>query len=184
MNGTAGDEPVPGPASVSPGGTGGGPPDGFVESMAQLAAGVGVVCVRDGRDDLGVTVTALTSISLDPPLFMVSLATASYVSEVLDRVDRWAVSLLGGSQATIASRFASKGRPGARLLLAGTPHHRGAASEALIVEGGVAALECETVQRVTAGDHTLFIARVLAVPYVEDTRPPLLRLRSRYRALS
>ncbi|MBB5774397.1 flavin reductase family protein [Nonomuraea jabiensis] len=153
----------------------------FTEAMAQLAAGVAVVTVRDGRDDLGVTVSALMSVSLEPPLLLVSLASGGYLNEVLLRQDRWAASLLSSGQAAIASRFATAGRPSARLLLAGTPHHRGTHSGALVVEGGVAALEAETTTVVPAGDHTLFIAAVLAVPYVEPSLQPLVRLRSRYR---
>ncbi|MET7338358.1 flavin reductase family protein [Nonomuraea sp. NPDC005650] len=153
----------------------------FTEAMAQLAAGVAVVTVRDGRDDLGTTVSALMSVSLEPPLVLVSLAGSGYLNEVLLRQDRWAASLLSSGQAAIASRFATAGRPSARLLLAGTPHHRGTHSDALVVEGGVAALEAETTKVVPAGDHTLFIASVLAVPYVEVSLQPLVRLRSRYR---
>lgn len=153
----------------------------FTEAMAQLAAGVAVVTVRDDRDDLGATVSALMSVSLDPPLVLVSLASGGYLCEVLLRQDRWAASLLSSGQAAIASRFAVSGRPSARLLVAGTPHHRGTYADALVIEGGVAAVEVETVQVVPAGDHTLFIARVLAVDYVSGAVDPLVRLRGRYR---
>lgn len=156
----------------------------FTEAMAQLAAGVAVITVRDGRDDLGATVSALMSVSLEPPLVLVSLASRGYLCEVLLRQDRWAASLLSSGQAAVASRFATAGRPSARLLVAGTPHHRGEHSGALVVDGGVAALEAETVQVVPAGDHTLFLGRVLAVGYVTPARQPLIRLRGRYRPMS
>jgi flavin reductase (DIM6/NTAB) family NADH-FMN oxidoreductase RutF len=155
----------------------------FTEAMAQLAAGVAVVTVRDGRDDLGTTVSALMSVSLEPPLILVSLGSGGYLCEVLLRQDRWAASLLSAGQAAIASRFATAGRPSARHLVAGIAHHRGSHSDALVVEGGVAALEAETTQVVPAGDHTLFIARVLAVPYVTPSLQPLVRLRARYRPM-
>ncbi|MEU8249899.1 flavin reductase family protein [Nonomuraea sp. NPDC048916] len=155
----------------------------FTEAMAQLAAGVAVITVRDGRDDLGVTVSALMSVSLEPPLVLVSLGNRGYLAEVLLRQDRWAASLLSAGQAAIASRFAAAGRPSARHLVAGVPHHRGPHSDALVVEGGVAALEAETTQVVPAGDHGLFIARVLGVAYVTPTLQPLVRLRSRYRPM-
>ena len=154
----------------------------FTEAMAQLAAGVAVVTARDGRDDLGTTVSALMSVSLEPPLVLVSLASRGYLNEVLLRQDRWAASLLSSGQAAVASRFATAGRPSARLLVAGTPHHRGAHTEALVIEGGVAAIEAETTKVVPAGDHTIFIAAVLAVAYVDLSRQPLVRLRGRYRS--
>ncbi|WP_246264496.1 flavin reductase family protein [Acrocarpospora pleiomorpha] len=153
----------------------------FTEAMAQLAGGVAVVTVRDGRDDVGNTVSTLLSVSAEPPLILVSLTSSSYLAELLLRQDRWAASLLADGQQAIASRFATPGRPGARLLLAGTPHHRGPVSEALLIDDGVAALEAETTRVVPAGDHTLFLATVLSVDYVDAVRSPLVRLRSRYR---
>ncbi len=156
----------------------------FTEAMAQLASGVAVVTVREDRDDVGTTVSTFMSVSLDPPLVLVSLASVSYLAEVLLRRDRWAASLLADGQQAIASRFASPGRPSARLLLAGVGHHRGPRSEAFIVEGGVAALEAETIRVVPAGDHALFVASVLAVDYVNPAQAPLVRLRARYRPVS
>ncbi|WP_030456526.1 flavin reductase family protein [Herbidospora cretacea] len=153
----------------------------FVEAMAQLAAGVAVVTVKDDRDDVGNTVTSLLSVSATPPTVLISLANGAYLTELLLRRDRWAATLLADGQQAIASRFATPGRPGARLLLASVAHHRGAHSEALIVEGGVAAVEAETMTVVPAGDHMLFIAQVTAVDYVDAARPPLTRLRGRYR---
>ncbi|MBB2913973.1 flavin reductase (DIM6/NTAB) family NADH-FMN oxidoreductase RutF [Streptosporangium becharense] len=153
----------------------------FIEAMAQVPTGVTVVTVKDDRDDVGTTVATFGSVSLDPPLVMVSMDNAGYLNELLLRRDRWAASVLSAGQKAIASRFATPGRPGARLLLAGTPHHRGAHSEALVVDGGVTAVEAETVKVVPAGDHTLFVARVLGVDYVDSSAQPLTRYRGRYR---
>ncbi|MCW2880997.1 MAG: reductase [Sphaerisporangium sp.] len=156
----------------------------FTEAMRQLVAGVAVVTVHDDRDDIGTTATTFSSLSADPPMVMLSLTSSGYLCEVLLRQDRWAASLLSGGQAVIASRFASPGRPSARLLVAGTPHHRGPNTEAFIIDGGVAAVEAETARVIPAGDHTLFIAQVLAVDYVNPSLPPLVRLRGRYRAVN
>ncbi|MDH2427683.1 flavin reductase family protein [Sphaerisporangium sp. TRM90804] len=156
----------------------------FTEAMRQLVAGVVVVTVRDERDDIGTTVTTFTSLSADPPMVLLSLASSGYLCEVLLRQDRWAASLLSGGQAVMASRFATPGRPSARLLLAGTPHHRGPRTEAFIIGGGVAALEAETIRVIPGGDHTLFLAQVLDVDYVDPSLPPLARLRGRYRPVA
>ncbi|WP_207621189.1 flavin reductase family protein [Streptosporangium minutum] len=153
----------------------------FIEAMAQVPTAVTVITVKDERDDVGATIGTLVSVSLDPLLVMVSLENTGYLNELLLRRDRWAASVLSAGQKAIASRFATAGRPGARLLLAGTPHHRGELSEALVVDGGVTALEAETAQVVPAGDHTLYIARVLDVSYVNPGVLPLVRLRGRYR---
>ena len=79
--------------------------------------------------------------------------------------------MLTADQRAIAGRFAAAGRPSARLLIAAVPHHRGPLSDALIVDDGLAALECETRHRLTAGDHVLFVAEFLAVDYVTPAVP-------------
>lgn len=168
------------PPSDAGGAVGGVSRDDFTDALATFATGVVILTVRDGRDDIGSTLTAFSSVSLDPPMVLVAVGASSYLSEVLHRCDRWAVTVLAAGQRAIAGRFAAAGRPSARLLLAGEPHHRGPRSDALVIDGGTAALECETRQRVTAGDHVLFIAEVLTVDYADPGRPPLIRVNRRY----
>lgn len=157
--------------------------DDFMTALGGFATGVVVVTVRDGRDDIGTTVTAFTSVSLEPPMVMVSVASQAYLSEVLTRRERWAAVVLSAGQRAIAGRFAAAGRPSARLLVAAMPHHRGELSQALVIEGGLTALECETRQRLRAGDHTLFVAEVVGIDYVGSAQPPLIRVHRRYRTL-
>ena len=139
-----------------------------------------VLTVRDGRDDLGTTVTSFMSVSLDPPMVLASVASSSYLSEVLNRQPRWAATILATSQRALAGRFAAEGRPSARILLAAEPHHRGERSDALIPETGISALECETHQTIEAGDHSLFVAEVLSTDYMTRDRKPLIRVNRRY----
>jgi flavin reductase (DIM6/NTAB) family NADH-FMN oxidoreductase RutF len=148
--------------------------------FSAFASGVTLVTVRDGRDDVGTTVSAFCPVSGEPPLVLVSLIAGSYPAELLGRLDRFAVTVLASGQRPLAGRFAASGRPGARLLLDGVPHQRGTLSAALIPDGGLAALECEIDQRVAAGDHLLVIARVLDVPYQAEGGQPLVRFRGRY----
>ena len=175
---------VPGRRAPQPGSQpDGGHVDGLVEALASFPTGVTLVMVADGRDDIGTTVSAFCPVSQSPPLVLVSLIAGSYPAEVLGRVDRFAVTLLAAGQRALAGRFAAAGRPGARLLLEGVPYQRGAASGALIPDGGLAALECEAVQRVPAGDHVLVIASVLRVAYVAESGDPLIRFAGRYPGL-
>jgi flavin reductase (DIM6/NTAB) family NADH-FMN oxidoreductase RutF len=95
---------------------------------------------------------------------------------------RFAVTVLAAGQRMLAGRFAASGRPGARLLLDDVPHRRGEHSGALIVAGGLAALECVVSQLIPAGDHLVVIARVTSVAYVADSGDPLIRFRGRYPA--
>ncbi|WP_344524359.1 flavin reductase family protein [Streptomyces albiaxialis] len=160
----------------------------FRAAMARLAAGVVLVTAHDPDEgargeDVGMTATAFMSVSLDPPLVMVSLRDESRMDELLGRQDHWAVSLLTEGQRQAAGRFAMKGRLSDRLLFQDLPHSRGTVSGAPLVDGALAAVECRTEQRVRAGDHTLVIGRVLATTLTGGEGGPLLYYQGRYRNL-
>ncbi|MDG4534103.1 flavin reductase family protein [Streptomyces sp. AV19] len=169
-------------------------PDGvtaeeFRAALARLAAGVVLVTAHDPEEgphgeDVGMTATAFLSVSLDPPLVMVSVRNDSRMEDLLDRQPLWAVSLLSESQRHIAGRFAMKGRVSDRLLFEDFPWERGEVSGAPLVRGSLAVVECRTEQRVAAGDHTLYIGRVLGAATPSADSSPLMYFRGRYRQLS
>jgi flavin reductase (DIM6/NTAB) family NADH-FMN oxidoreductase RutF len=156
------------------------PAAGFATALSAWPGAVTLLTIAEGRDDIGTTVSAFCPVSADPPTVLVSLLASGYPAEVLGRIDRFAVTLLSATQRALAGRFAAAGRPGARLLLGNVAHERGEASGALIPAGGLAAFECEVTTRVAAADHVLFVAHVLAVPYVAESGEPLIRFRSGY----
>lgn len=156
--------------------------------MSRLAAGVVLVTAHDPDDgprgeDVGMTATAFMSVSLDPPLVLVSLRNGSRMDDLLAEQPPWGVSVLSESQRHIAGRFAMKGRVSDRLLFEDIPYTRGEVSGALLVQGALSTLECRTEQRIEAGDHTLVIGRVLAVGLPSGDGGPLLYFRGRYRQL-
>ncbi|WP_437064979.1 flavin reductase family protein [Streptomyces sp. enrichment culture] len=168
--------------------------DEFRAAMSRLASGVVLVTAVEppldpddptapGGEDVGMTATAFMSVSLDPPLVLVSLREGSRMDDLLAEQPLWAVSVLAESQRQIAGRFAMKGRVSDRLLFADLPHRRGEASGAPLVGGALATLECRTEQRVTAGDHTLVIGRVLTADVPGVDGGPLAYFRGRYRQL-
>ncbi|MFG2111144.1 flavin reductase family protein [Streptomyces sp. NPDC048718] len=162
--------------------------DEFRAAMSRLAAGVVLVTAHDPEDgprgeDIGMTATAFLSVSLDPPLVLVSLRNDSRMDDVLAEVPVWAVSLLAENQRQIAGRFAMRNRVSDRLLFADLPYRRGEHSDAPLIGGALATLECRTESRVVAGDHTLVIGRVLATELPRAEGGPLTYFRGNYRTL-
>ncbi|MCX5012585.1 flavin reductase family protein [Streptomyces sp. NBC_01546] len=163
----------------------------FRAAMSRLAAGVCLITARetplaaDGPrgEDVGMTATAFLSVSLDPPLVLVSVREGSRMDDLLAEQPLWAVSLLADHQLQIAGRFAMKGRISDRLLFADLPCTRGEASGAPLLSGALATLECRTENRVEAGDHTLVIGRVLTAALPSPDGQPLTYFRGRYRHL-
>jgi flavin reductase (DIM6/NTAB) family NADH-FMN oxidoreductase RutF len=154
-------------------------PAEFAAALRQYAAGVVLLTVRDDIDDVGTTVTSLMSVSAEPPLVAIGLAADGYPAEVLQSVGAGALTVLAAEHAILASRFASAGRPSARHLLASVPWHRAPVSEAIVLDGGLAALDCRVASVVEAGDHVVVLLAVEGVPVLGDG-DPLLRLRGRW----
>ena len=152
----------------------------FVAALRQYAAGVALLTVRDGIDDVGTTVTSVMSVSAEPPLLAVGLTAAGYPREVLEEAGRCALTVLSARQAILASRFSDAGRPGARHLLESVAWTRAADSGAIVLAEGMAALDCRLDRMIEAGDHVLALLEVDDVPVLNPDAQPLLRLRGRY----
>ncbi|MER5868625.1 flavin reductase family protein [Streptomyces sp. NPDC002044] len=165
--------------------------DEFRAAMARLAAGVCLITAHEAPltaagprgEDVGMTATAFMSVSLDPPLVVVSLREGSRMDDLLAEQPLWAVSVLADQQLQIAGRFSMKNRISDRLLFADLPYVRGEVSGAPLLTGALATLECRTENRVEAGDHTLVVGRVLTAGLPSPDSPPLTYFRGRYRHL-
>jgi flavin reductase (DIM6/NTAB) family NADH-FMN oxidoreductase RutF len=169
------------PASGEAGGAR--PPVGAAEfsaALRQYAAGVCLLTVRDDMDDVGTTVSSVMSVSAVPPLVAVGLAADGYPVEVLAEVGRCGLTVLAAHHAIVASRFSSAGRPSARHLLESVPWSRAAGSGAIVLDDGLAALDCRVERLVPSGDHVLALLEVVGVPVLDPDGSPLVRVRGRY----
>lgn len=164
--------------------------DEFKMALGRFANGVTVVTARDDSDghlvsgeDVAMTATAFMSVSLDPPLVAVSVGQESRMFDLLAHQDEWAASVLADNQVHVSSRFAIRGRVSDRLLFEDLPRHRGRATGAVILDGALSAVECRTVNRIPAGDHTLMVGLVLAVEDLSSRARPLLHFDGKYRVI-
>ena len=127
--------------------------------MRHLAGGVSVITVGRGSDITGMTVTSVSSLSVDPPTLIVSINRESSSWPLLKRYGFFGVNILNADQLDIAERFAGKdGLKGAERF-AGAQWITRASGVPLLV-GALAALDCEVEDIVERHSHAIVIGRV------------------------
>jgi flavin reductase (DIM6/NTAB) family NADH-FMN oxidoreductase RutF len=127
--------------------------------MRRVPAGVSVITVAVEDERLGLTVASLVSLSLDPPLVGVAIGRHAAMHELLRRAERFGISILGIGQETVAAHFARGVPPIALWHGIGVRHGDGPP----LLDGAVGWLVCERRSEIDAGDHTLFVGKVLSV---------------------
>lgn len=148
--------------------------DDFRRVLSHFASGVTIVTTCDvDQRPTGLTASAFTSVSLDPPLVLVCVDHKSQSYPSLLESGRFGVNFLHHEHEPISRRFAST-----RLdKFDGVAFRMGALGVPLI-EGALAYLECRTVNAHVEGDHTIFVGRVEAADVGDGE--PLLYFRGRY----
>jgi len=133
--------------------------------MRSWPHGVSVLTVDYEGDRMGVTVSSLVSLSLEPPLVGISIGKQASCYELLRRAGAFAVSLLGAGQEEIARRFAAGWPP--------IVHWEGVATRdgqvAPLIEGALGWIEARTAAEHDVGDHTFFVGEVLALEHGPST---------------
>lgn len=153
-------------------------PSQFRTTFGALATGVAVVTTEAAGEFHGMTINSLTSVSLRPALLLVCLTRASRTASAIDARGAFVVNLLGANQGHVSNTFArpTEDHFSDRAMFtidgAGMPR----------IAGAMAYLACEVESRQEAGDHTIFIARVVAGEAVP--RDPLIFYRGAYDTLS
>ena len=140
--------------------------------------GVSILSVDHDGDRMGVTVSSLVSLSLEPPLVGVSIGKQASCYELVRRAGRFAVSLLGANQEDLARRFAA-GRPPI-VHWRDVPTREG--RFAPLIEGALGWIEAETRAEHDAGDHTFFVADVVELEH-GPSRNALVYRESTYHAV-
>ncbi len=125
------------------------------ELFRRWPEGVSVVVAESGGRRAGLTVSSLVSVSLDPPLVSISLARSALLFEVLDEAGEWGVSILAGKQSQLAQHFARNVPP--LVMWDGIPVRD---DDPRLLADAVGWIVAETVDRLTAGDHVLFVGAV------------------------
>ena len=153
--------------------------DIFRRVMGHFVTGVTVVTALDGERPFGITVNALSSVSLEPPLVMIALDRRRFLTPMLRTSGRYGVNILSEDQQALSDCFAGAPVEPGREAFCGAPWHPGETGVPLL-DGAIATIECSVVETFTAGDHDLFIGRVEALANENRHPMPLLYYRRRY----
>ena len=134
----------------------------FRNAMRQLTGGVSVITAGRGKDISGMTVTSVSSLSVDPPSLIVSLNREASSWPLVKRYGFFGVNILTSDQIDIAERFTGRGG------LKGADRFTGArwttrASGVPLLADALAAIDCEVEDVVERHSHVIVIGRVLDV---------------------
>jgi flavin reductase (DIM6/NTAB) family NADH-FMN oxidoreductase RutF len=126
----------------------------FRDALSRFGSGVTVVSLRDEEGIAGITVSAFSSVSLEPPMVLVCIGHRSRALPRLRAAGRFGVSVLAADQQALSDRFA--GRPDVEQQ----PTWLEDGWESPVLAGALAQLDCVVSQSLDAGDHTIFVAEV------------------------
>lgn len=147
----------------------------FKRVLGSWATGVAIVTSRHEDRIHGMTVSAFSEVSLDPPLVLVCADKSSDTHGIIARGEVFSVNLLSHDQHELSNRFARSKDEHLRFQglerkdgATGCPH----------IPGALATLDCRVVQAVEAGDHVIYVGQVEEAD-VRD-HDPLLYFRGSY----
>jgi flavin reductase (DIM6/NTAB) family NADH-FMN oxidoreductase RutF len=134
-------------------------PEEFRHALAHWATGVSVLSCRWQGHPYAMTATSLASVSLEPPLVLVSIGRQSRFHLPFTQAGRWAASILAADQGALGRRFAAHGRV-YETQFHGVSTTDAPDSGAPVLDGCLVWLDCRTVAVHDAGDHTVVLGEV------------------------
>jgi len=133
--------------------------DDFRGAMRHLTGGVSVITAGRGSDISGMTVTSVSSLSVEPPSLIVSVNRAASSWPLLKRYGHFGVNILTADQIDIAEGFTGRGGLNGAARFAGAEWTTRASGVPLLV-GALAAIDCEVEDIVERHSHAIVIGRV------------------------
>jgi 3-hydroxy-9,10-secoandrosta-1,3,5(10)-triene-9,17-dione monooxygenase reductase component len=133
----------------------------FRQALGQFATGVTIVTTRapDGTP-VGLTANSFTSLSLDPPLVLWSLARSARSREVFESSEHFAIHVLGADQLELSMRFASRSDTKFAGLMMAEGH-----GGVPLLANCAARFQCRKTEAIDGGDHRIYIGEVLELDH-------------------
>lgn len=155
-------------------------PDTFKQIMRRWAATVNVITTRADDTIYGLTATAFSSLSAEPPLVFVCVNRKGRTHPLIEKSGIFCVNFLAPDMKQVSDRFAGRMPDEERFRdLA----HRTEATGAPVLNDAIAFLDCTVHESFAAGDHTIFVGLVQTGGVQKPDAAPLLYFNSQYRAL-
>ena len=132
----------------------------FRGAMRQLTGGVSVITAGRGKDISGMTVTSVSSLSVEPATLIVSINREASSWPLVKRHGFFGVNILASDQIDIAERFTGKGGLKGAARFAGAEWVTRVSGVPLLV-GALAAIDCEVEDIIERHSHAIVIGRVL-----------------------
>jgi flavin reductase (DIM6/NTAB) family NADH-FMN oxidoreductase RutF len=151
-------------------------PSDFKNLMRGVASTVSVVTTVNEGEPHGMTATAFSSVSADPPTVLIVLNKSTRSHPLISASRLFVVNMLQEDQVELSARFAGK----LDDQFADIRWRRGRTG-APILNDVLSYFECETVSEVDVGTHTIFVGRVIGGE--ASSKPPLLYHRGQYKSL-
>ena len=143
----------------------------FRSAMSQVVTGVNIVTTDGPLGRYGLTVSAVSSVSTEPPMVLVCVNRKSVASSAIRGNGGFAINVLASRQQAIAETFSGSDQHGGAYQFDSNDWTTEVTGSPLL-KGAIASFECETESSVSAATHTIFIGRVMATTECPDT--PLL----------
>ena len=131
----------------------------FRGAMRHLTGGVSIITAGRGKDITGMTVTSVTSLSVDPPTLLVSINRDASSFPLIRRYGAFGVNILAADQLDVAERFAGKGGLKGPDRFAGSQWVTSVSGVPLLV-GALSSVDCEVEEIVERHSHGIVIGRV------------------------
>jgi 3-hydroxy-9,10-secoandrosta-1,3,5(10)-triene-9,17-dione monooxygenase reductase component len=148
----------------------------FRQALGSFVTGVTIVTTRDENGvDVGLTANSFSSVSLDPPMVLWSLAKTAASMPTFLAAKNFAINVLAIDQEGLSNRFAKRGED----KFAGLDLERGEGGVPLI-PGCVSRFECRGVHQYEGGDHIIFVGEV--IDFANFQKRPLAFHAGRYAA--
>ncbi len=142
--------------------------DGLKQAMRIYPQGVTVATLSTPEGPRGLTVSSFASISLDPPLVLISIAKSSGLHDRFTVAKAFAINFLADDQRSVSDRFA--GRTDVKDRFRGIRFSQGQGGSP-IIEGSRAVIECKAWKVHDSGDHSMLIGEVTHAKAMNSKRP-------------